>query len=770
MNHPEMPYALRVMTFAIIALVSAPTARAVITFSETNFGQIGVGESYVTGINNKGDVIGMFASATNPGGTYAFGIFAGSIAGGVTSQPTLTVAGGYNDAGQLNNLGQGIGYSSGVRGTDGNTRAMLWQSGAVTDLTSSGLVGIATALGINDGGHIVGRYIDYQANRTSGYVWSSGAWQVVDPSSGAANTFVDLVGINNTGQIIGTWRDASRVSHSFLRQADGTVVSLGFTPTGINNLGQVVGYETTVNGTSAVIWQAGEGHHRIESFGINSFLTPYHLSINDHGEIGGQNLARQAAVFTPGGTLLWVGPTGGRFSAAANWDSGGYFPSVNLDVAMAPEAGALSAVADADATMRNLSIGTSSTGYKATLSLADATLTTQQDLRIGAFGVLAGSGRIVAGGAIHNAGRINANDLTLQGPFDNEGSVSVTNLTVQGLFTNHGAVSGNGRLVADVVNMGTLSVSAGQTLALNGAAHSNGGVLRVQGGTLSIEGLLTNQIDTPEAYWSGQIAVGNGGRLSLLSGMESNNHVAVTSGGTIDAHGAVTLGQLSIAAQGTWTGDAAVTAKGSIVVERGGSFSAGAFTLSSGTLTVDGTLDTGVGVTTRITGGVLNGTGLINGGLFVGGGPTTASFKPGHSPGRLDVDGEFKLLPGGVLELEVQRGTDGLLAFDLVSASHMTLDGLVLIQLGSDLDVGALQELHLLDCGTGCEYGANFDWRVQGGSFAPGVSFTANGLQLTLSPSPVPEPSAWITLALGLAALSGKARTPRRHGQAAQRK
>src|ERR1039457_5356566 len=73
------------------------------------------------------------------------------------------------------------------------------------------------------------------------------SYSTFDPP-GSANTAVN--GMNNAGQIVGSYRDSTGVTHSFLRSADGATYtpivvpgSQPYTTTtdGINNLGQIVG-------------------------------------------------------------------------------------------------------------------------------------------------------------------------------------------------------------------------------------------------------------------------------------------------------------------------------------------------------------------------------------------------------------------------------------------------------------------------------------------------------------------------------------------------
>ena len=184
----------------------------------------------------------------------------------------------------------------------------------------------------------------------------------------------------------------------------------------------------------------------------------------------------------------------------------------------------------------------------------------------------------------------------------------------------------------------------------------------------------------------------------------------------------------------------------------------GSVTILGGQLVVDGTLSTyasnGSSGLVKLLGGELMGSGIINGDVFVGGGPTTAVFKPGHSPGNFTINGDFTLLPGGELELEVERNASGQLTFDFIKASHMLLDGTVHLKLGANLGGADLTQLLLLDCGSGCEYGASFAYVVDGLAAGSLFSFSAQGLTLSISPAAaVPEPASvalWLVGVLGL--------------------
>ena len=98
--------------------------------------------------------------------------------------------------------------------------------------------------GINDSGEIVGFF--REAGRSGhGFLRSAtGAFTAIDVP-GAATT--SALKINRVGQIVGTFVDARGKFHGFLRAPTGTVTSIdvpgaiGTYAQGINNAGQIVG-------------------------------------------------------------------------------------------------------------------------------------------------------------------------------------------------------------------------------------------------------------------------------------------------------------------------------------------------------------------------------------------------------------------------------------------------------------------------------------------------------------------------------------------------
>lgn len=221
-----------------------------------------------SGINNKGEIVGSFSNfGPGPNGFLDnHGIFQ------TITDPLVTVLGG-TIANSINDNGQIIGAYSNASGIHG----FLYSHGIFTTIddpkstptfqgdTSSTFnnFGVDTnPRGINDKGQIVGTYAN--ASGLHGFLYDHGIFTTIDyPVHGWAlgssgNRFFDtsLSGINNLGQIVGSYQGSSG-GHSFIDShgifntlknpfpSKESLLGLDLAAFGINDRSQIVGVMIT---------------------------------------------------------------------------------------------------------------------------------------------------------------------------------------------------------------------------------------------------------------------------------------------------------------------------------------------------------------------------------------------------------------------------------------------------------------------------------------------------------------------------------------------
>lgn len=340
-----------------------------------------------------------------------------------------------------------------------------------------------------------------------------------------------------------------------------------------------------------------------------------------------------------------------------------------------------------------------------------------------------GSVRLLAFATLQNLGT-----LSQKSAFSNDGSVVNEGVwTQEGVWRQQNVLTNNGRI--EVFGAGNALYNANRMLN-NGevaisrfALFENSGtvagetILGVLDGTFSgIDGLIINK---PTGFFSHNIRP----EMARFGGE---------------------LGRINVVNQGRF------------VVEYWQSVQVAKFDNTAGSVVVNGRVEN-IGGQFRLTGGVLSGNGIINGEVFVGGGPTVATFKPGSSPGTFTVDGSLSLLPGGVLELEIERDPlTNLITHDRVVATSFSLDGKVVFLVGDGVESDDVTGLQFLDCGGACSvtYGSNFSFEFPGRSGST-LFMGENGLQIS-SLAPVPEPGTYAMLLAGLALVGGLASRRRR--------
>jgi probable HAF family extracellular repeat protein len=154
------------------------------------------------GINSSGEVVGEYTDAA---GTHGFvylaslSVFAPFYDPGF---PTV-ILNGINENGTLI-----VGQHRGA----GTPAGFIWNGAFFVSLQNP-LAGNGgtTALGVNDSGQVVGYYLD-ASNQGHGFLYSGGAYTTID--IGAHGTFV--TGINDSGQMVGYFLDLFNHYHGFV--------------------------------------------------------------------------------------------------------------------------------------------------------------------------------------------------------------------------------------------------------------------------------------------------------------------------------------------------------------------------------------------------------------------------------------------------------------------------------------------------------------------------------------------------------------------------
>jgi probable HAF family extracellular repeat protein len=216
----------------------------------------GTKQATATAINDSGQVVGF--TGDDSGGPNALrSAFIYNGPGNIVRIPGATVGAVVNgttitgsSANAINNHGQVTGYSS-VGLYD---QAFIYDPSATTPFLSLGTLGGATSYGksINDSGAVVG-YSSLSDGVTHAFLYTNKDGMIDLGALGVAGNTSQANAINNAGTIVG----ASN-GHAFVYQNNqmidlNTLIdpALGFTltnATGINNLGQIVGYGTLANG------------------------------------------------------------------------------------------------------------------------------------------------------------------------------------------------------------------------------------------------------------------------------------------------------------------------------------------------------------------------------------------------------------------------------------------------------------------------------------------------------------------------------------------
>jgi uncharacterized membrane protein len=237
---------------------------------------MGSDSSFASAIGSNGDVVGGYCPA-NTGGCvpgaandgYLFTAVDNSTQSIDVPGALATVASGINKAGQI--VGSYCDAST-CETFDGGGKGFLLDKigGTFTTIDFPGAVHTAAAA-INDAGVIVGNYAacktqaetstarssgtssaqraPCQGQQLHGFQLSGGAYSTIDPP-GSISTNVG--GINNSGEVVGSYLDGNNRTHGFLLNAGAfTIVDFPGTSiteiNGVNDQGQIVGFALVGN-------------------------------------------------------------------------------------------------------------------------------------------------------------------------------------------------------------------------------------------------------------------------------------------------------------------------------------------------------------------------------------------------------------------------------------------------------------------------------------------------------------------------------------------
>jgi probable HAF family extracellular repeat protein len=197
-------------------------------------------DSFPVGINNAGQIVGSFfdfASSSQAGFLFSGGAYT-TLQDPLAAVATTPINVGLKGtvATDINNVGQIVGY---YFDSSSDAHGFVLNNGTYTTVDDP--LGTDTFItGENDNGQIVGYYDNVSANVSGnehGFIYSGGTFTTIDNPSGMQATLsgatggTELNGINNAGDIVGTYFDSAGLPHGFIAST-GTIsfVPLAYSP------------------------------------------------------------------------------------------------------------------------------------------------------------------------------------------------------------------------------------------------------------------------------------------------------------------------------------------------------------------------------------------------------------------------------------------------------------------------------------------------------------------------------------------------------------
>ena len=265
-------------------LFEAMESRCLLAYSFTSIDVPGASTSPAYGINDAGQIVGYYEAAGFHGFLKTGANFAALDATSLGATGTF--------AQRINNGGDIVGTYHRAN----HLHAFLMQNGgAYSEILVPGATD-ANALGINDSGQIVGNYAfpnpSGGADLQFGFVKTGNTFEVINPSSigNGASGAITAWAINNSGDFVGGFNDASGLGHGFIKNSAGYSAidvpgARSYTIAyGINSSGVIVGEYDDAAGREHGFVKSNTGYETVDYPGAT--LTRI-LGINTAGQIVG---------------------------------------------------------------------------------------------------------------------------------------------------------------------------------------------------------------------------------------------------------------------------------------------------------------------------------------------------------------------------------------------------------------------------------------------------------------------------------------------------
>jgi len=316
------------------------------------------------------------------------------------------------------------------------------------------------------------------------------------------------------------------------------------------------------------------------------------------------------------------------------------------------------------------------------------------------------------------------------------GPKSPTGIRNSGTINNIGGIS---VAQSELTNSGQLNNSGAIGLSLSGLENS-GNLNNSGAAIINIEGPITNSGTVNNSGTINQYYFGGIDPQFTNSGI-INNSGTLSNSGTLNNSGTVNNSGTINNSVGTFMNSGNVTIS-----------SAGLFTTTldnnyiqtAGSTILDGTLTaTGDATIVDIQGGILGGTGTINGNVLMAG-----TMMPGDAPGTLTIIGNYEQTSTGIFYEQMSP----------YSQAFLDVSGNVVLDQGAMLEIALLNGYDPLG-----QTISIMDFSALSGQFANGSSFWDDGYlwdityrqhEIDVSAVQAPEPSSLLLLFIGITALA----------------